>query len=139
MYTITIQYSNDCIVKCCSCPDYTRRKKTCKHLYWLGYKKLVQQSETAVDLQPENWTIKLLEKFIQNCTSTSMCIGRNEICPICYECIKYAEEQTVCCEDTCHNSVHSICWRRYYHSSGNTKCVVCRSPGMPKTIFDATI
>ena len=140
MYTITIQYANDCIVKYCNCPDYTRRKKTCKHLYWLGYKKLVSDGViNDYNLQPEDWTIELLQKFILKCNSTSLCIGRNEICPICFEGIKYSEESTVCCEKTCHNSVHSICWRRYYHSSGNTKCVVCRSQGMPKTIFDAII
>lgn len=116
----------------CTCPDFrVRHTRTptfaCKHIYWLGYKKMGYVS-------PEQWTKETLQSLIDtNLIGTSV-KGRNDTCPICLENIDYNQEDCVCCESECYNAVHKICWIRYYTNSYSSKCVVCRSWGMPEVL-----
>jgi hypothetical protein len=122
-YTIQITLLPTDIQVKCSCPDFSMRKVTCKHIYWLGYKKMGYKT-------PQEWNketvLNLVDSHLYNV------IGRNDTCPICLESIDYNNEQTICCESECHNSVHQICWIRYFMTAYNRKCVVCRSWGMPE-------
>lgn len=111
----------------CSCPDFTIRNNICKHMYWLGAKKIGI-------LNPTYWEYNHLQSFINNNLYVYQMFpkGRNETCPICLEKLDYADEYTVCCNIGCHNSVHLSCWDKYYYISYSDSCVVCRTkmPGL---------
>jgi hypothetical protein len=109
----------------CTCPDFCIRNVTCKHIYWLGYKKMGYKN-------PEEWTTESVQQLISNHFQEKTSQGRNDTCPICLETIRYNTEPTVCCESECHNAVHKICWIRYFRTSFTRKCVVCRSWSMPE-------
>jgi hypothetical protein len=131
IYTIEIVVEKHLgkILAHCNCPDCAIRKVNCKHMYWFGTKKL-----GVAD--PCQWTSELLDFFIVNNSQfyDNYAIGRNEVCPICLETMDYKTEHTICCTETCQNSVHAICWKRYHFTSFSNQCVVCRSNSMP-TIF----
>lgn len=110
----------------CNCMDFINRKKTCKHIYWLGQKKLGE-------VNPYNWSFLLLDHFIKNNRSDISDTlhktkrGRNEECMICLENIDYDNEYTFICEKSCKNSTHLVCWNRYTRISKNFNCVMCRT------------
>lgn len=121
-YHITIaNYMDEEEIKIsCTCPDFKYRQKICKHIYWLGHSKIGH-------LDPHEWTHSMITQFCTLYKDTiNPCIGRNDTCPICFEDIDYTTEKTVCCVHSCWNSTHSKCWIRYYLSSHNTRCVLCR-------------
>lgn len=110
-------------VQCsCSCLDFTMRNNYCKHIYWFGLKKFR-------NMDPKYWSAEIYSNFIlQNwiIENNTELKGKNEDCPICLEEIDYDNEKTIRCRLQCNNSVHSICWNRYYNISGKTQCVFCR-------------
>lgn len=124
-YKIQITLTSPNVKVQCTCPDFCIRKVTCKHIYWLGYKKLGYKT-------PEEWN----QETVFNLLNNYLCnvVGRNDTCPICLENIDYSNELTICCESECHNSVHTMCWERYFMTAYNRKCVVCRSWGMPEVL-----
>lgn len=132
-YKITINVDKRCqtlsnvtkINVSCTCPDFCIRNVKCKHIYWLGYKKMGYNTI-------EEWTNEGIQQLISNHSNHSH--GRNDTCPICLETIKYNIEPTVCCESECHNAVHKICWIRYFTTAYSRKCVVCRSWSMPEIV-----
>lgn len=109
----------------CTCNDHTYRKVICKHLYWFGESFLARK-------QPTFWTMYDLTQFIRDYLYfQNLMVGLNDICPICFNCIDYASENTVCCVSSCQNSVHAECWKRYTHITPTSKCVICRRQSMP--------
>ncbi len=119
-YTINIMFPNNEVRACCSCPDFVIRKKVCKHIYWIGYK--------IIGRQPQDWTLDMFQELCEYFKEySSDKEGRNHDCPICLETIDYTTQQTICCETQCQNSVHRICWLKYYQNTLNTKCVICKT------------
>ena len=107
-YNICISKENDNINCTCSCPDYVQRKEYCKHIFWLGSRKFE-------NMEPIYWDNKQYEKFITECwILDNNYKGRNDNCPICLDPINYEDDNTICCKYECHNSVHAICWNRFY-------------------------
>ncbi len=113
-------------LKCeCSCMDFYYRKKNCKHIYWLGFYKFG-------NLHPDDWDCFSFYNFITEYWITqNNIVGRNEQCSICLEDIIYDVEMSVCCINSCYNSVHTKCWKRFYNVTGNSICVMCRSNIIP--------
>ena len=119
VYVITINN----LKPTCNCADYNNRGVICKHIYWLGSKKLGH-------MNPEYWKQEDISAFIENNKNSNYPKGRNEACPICLELIDYKKELTICCLFECKNSVHSYCWNKYVDISKKTKCVCCRTEWM---------
>lgn len=127
-YDITITLNTDhsdggtCpLIVTCNCMDAVMRKTCCKHLYWLASKRFRS-------LEIDQWEVSdfiLLLQDSRYLLSTTK--GRNEQCPICLEDIDYDNENTVCCEQMCNNSVHRICWSRFVCETRDLRCVCCRS------------
>jgi hypothetical protein len=88
-YKITISGPDGFINISCTCPDYCIRNVTCKHIYWLGYKKM---GYTV----PQQWTRGTVQKFVDDMLETKV-QGRNDSCPICLDNIDYITENSVCC------------------------------------------
>lgn len=130
IYSIQIwkSWTNYGRISCtCTCPDFSIRGNTCKHIYWLGSKKFYS-------MNPEDWDIFDYNSIVTEywiLENNDNNIGRNSDCPICLENIDYNNETTICCKTQCRNSVHAICWGRYYDISNNATCVFCRSETMP--------
>ena len=127
-------WRNQNSIKCiCNCMDYTMRNRNCKHIYWLGSNKFG-------NMDPLYWNLNEYKKIVTDCwvelQKNKICIGRNEMCPICFELIDYENEITICCKYQCQNSVHSICWSRLYSITSKTNCVICRTNTMPKLIIE---
>jgi hypothetical protein len=119
LYNIELSKINEKIHYTCSCPDFSIRNVTCKHIYWLGYKKFDNTN-------PLEWDTIHYEKFIIEHWILDNYIGLNENCPICLEKINYNQEFTVSCKYRCYNSVHSDCWKQYYDISKKKNCIMCR-------------
>jgi hypothetical protein len=127
IYNVILSKIVDKITCNCNCPDYTRRKVDCKHIYWIGYKKFGNFS--PVHWQPGDYISLIIETWFYDYEDD--CIGRNDVCPICLEEIDHETERTICCKDECENSVHSVCWNKHYESTGKTQCVMCRTNMIP--------
>lgn len=122
----------------CSCPDFEKRKRPCKHVYFvrnrvLGQEDLIVDSRTL-------WSIATAthpnEEFVREDSQTLLkevarkeYVGEN--CVICFEEMMSEDEneaQLVWCSGTCGKSVHSECYRVWSKRSGDTLCVHCRQP-----------
>jgi hypothetical protein len=105
----------------CTCMDFRMRKCICKHLYWFGKTNLKS-------IRPHNWNIYDIYEFLYFYLYLNKGVkGRNENCPICFEEIDYENEKVICCEYSCNNAVHNICWSRYKYANLDARCVCCRS------------
>ena len=125
-YLVDILYHenhNDAFVHAlCTCPDYVIRGNVCKHLYSVG-------NNHIGNIDPSKWTPYEIDNFV--CRHFHLCeqvVGRNTCCPICFENIDYSTQQTRCCLHGCYNSVHAICWKKYYCTRFCDKCIICRKP-----------
>jgi len=127
IYIVNVKKTYDKIECTCNCPDYLMRKVNCKHIYWLGRNKFGS-------FDPDTWQVEYYNDFVVDAwlyDYNDDLIGRNENCPICLEEIDHQVERTICCKNNCGNSVHSVCWTRYYEATHKTKCVLCREDTMP--------
>lgn len=113
----------------CTCPDFSFRGNTCKHIYWFGQTQLGA-------LYPNTWSESLIEKFVAKKLKCDHSSIRNEICPICQEQFNLAKrsegDEIIICK-YCENAVHSLCWVRYFYNSYQDRCVLCRHKTMPGT------
>lgn len=126
IYIIDISdYRNDMKITC-TCPDNTYKKNICKHIYWLASKHICVPD-------PQNWDQDDIDKFILSYSRYFIKTrkGRNDQCPICLKNIDYKNEYTFCCTQICENSIHTICWYRYYLTTYSNKCVICRNKTLP--------
>jgi hypothetical protein len=114
----------DKVITYCDCPDSFHRGIHCKHIYWLAIKRIGT-------VNPFHWTPRAIEHFVASHIGQISQRGKNDTCPICLEYIDYEYDFTVCCGQSCGNSVHAICWKRYYFASFSDQCVLCRENTMP--------
>lgn len=122
--TYNIKFTKDCEVPFrieCNCMDFIFRKNPCKHIYWLGCKKIG-------NVEPELLTFDIVREFSKNYTGETNNVNsrKNETCGICLDNVFYDTEHTVCCS-TCKYSIHLFCWNSYLRISKNDLCIMCRS------------
>lgn len=130
----------------CSCPDFERRQRPCKHLYHVARhcSTDVYQQENQHQLDPEGFyeacsawieRHRLQSKPSTKSTTHSFQVQRKdydgEACAICLEPMVAADQSLVWCTKTCGNSVHEDCFERYRITQGHSKCVFCRSVMLP--------
>jgi hypothetical protein len=106
----------------CTCMDFQMRKLTCKHIYWFCNFSLRNMNPAYCK------TSNLYDFLYYYLRLSKQNKGRNEECPICLEHIDYDNENYICCQNSCKNAVHNICWSRYKYISNSDKCVLCRNP-----------
>lgn len=123
LYTISLSY-NDVIVNFeCTCPHFTYRQKTCKHIYWLTRCYIKRRTLEKIDC---NDIDTFICRYLYIYNSQKL---RNDICPICFDPIQISN-LTLCCKQ-CQNGYHSICFKRYIYTDfyiwAPTSCILCRS------------
>lgn len=126
----------------CSCPDFTRRKKLCKHLYFI-LSRVLQQTDliqkingytnTNIFSINENLSTVIESTLFKNNENTEHTeheehenknseIPENDICSICFD--EFGKEECLkCC--ICRNYFHKQCIKRW-NKNKNT-CPLCRS------------
>ncbi len=126
IYTIHVWLDFYDIKYDCTCPDNKYRQLDCKHVLWLSLKNFYKSD-------PKEWTTDDINNFYSNWYNI-YCYpaGRNTNCPICLEHIDYDKQNTVGCTNSCNNSVHTLCWNRYYTIAKTSKCIICRKFTMPR-------
>jgi hypothetical protein len=141
LYDIIVQNYGDEILIECTCNDYCKRDKVCKHLCWVGLKILGVSENNMIKWQDtkmihnEYEIEKKLDEFLLDYYMSYAFTkrGKNETCPICLEHINYQIECVVCCEDGCNNAIHANCWNTYQIYNYTNKCILCRQYTMPST------
>lgn len=131
-YTIRIFNWTDDLTRfiVCSCPDASIGDNICKHIYWLGLKKIGV-------INPADWTPLLIKIFFERYElPNSSMPGKNTNCAICLEDINHYYQPTIRCLKGCDNSVHTKCWTKYTIISNDftQRCVYCRQFTMPKWV-----
>jgi hypothetical protein len=122
VYNIT--FSKNPFTINCSCMDFVYRKNVCKHIFWLGCKKIG-------NVEPSSLTYHIIDNFSKSYSGNNNLDNsrKNDTCGICLDNIVYNSEHTLCCS-TCKYSIHLICWNSYVKVSRNTNCIMCRSNSM---------
>ena len=82
----------------CTCPDYIKREKKCKHIYFVKMKLSLKRAEVAPN-------------YI------------DDFCAICFE--EFTEDNIDYCKKQCGRRVHKSCFQSYA-SRGISKCIFCR-------------
>lgn len=139
LYDIIVQNYTDEIVIECTCNDYCKRDKICKHLCWFGMRLLGINQEYMIRWQDTKMINdydemeRKIDEFLINYHIPYVFTqrGKNEICPICLENINYRTECVVCCENGCDNAIHASCWNTYQMYVYTNKCILCRQYTMP--------
>jgi hypothetical protein len=148
----------------CTCPDFQRRQKFCKHIYFviarvlqrdvlnddLDEKETRRQQDDIDELyltirnrmQQQNGTIKNPEPESEKGTDASQLYKvkqRDYIGEVCCFCLD--PMTTVCpivyCESECGKTVHKMCFQRYVQTlpkKNEWKCPYCRSPMRPASL-----
>lgn len=127
-YCITIESCDSLKIEC-NCPDFKRRKRYCKHIYWVGLKQINKEDPgvwTKDDIQAFLKEYYLLYGYSHWSYPAGIIYGKNDTCPICLDPIDYDTDFTLCCKHGCNNSVHVLCWNSYQAVSQSYKCVMCR-------------
>ena len=136
----------------CTCPDFTIRKHTCKHIYFV--------CEKVIQIPPFDWSIienvpkvghevlsrlpnlhvvaddyytKKYNTYLQgkgdDLDDTKTLTIRNTECCVCLCDIdiagKASKDVMVC--PTCKNGIHSICWNKWKQVNRDGRCVYCRT------------
>jgi len=124
----------------CTCPDYTRRNKKCKHIYFV-LRRVLNASDTLVG--KEQLTVDELKqlfsgpKIIPTATTMLQEQKGNEVerrpldeeCPVCYEPMDQKKEDIIYCFTTCGYNMHLSCYKRWHNTSRHTtnQCPMCRT------------
>jgi hypothetical protein len=134
LYNIIVQNYTDEIIIECTCNDYCKRDKICKHLCWFGLKIIGVDEKYMIRWQQSKMIHNLyeiekkLDDFLINYhipyIFTTM--GKNDVCFICLDNINYKNECVVCCETGCENAIHAKCWNRYQLYNNTNRCIICR-------------
>lgn len=125
----------------CSCPDYEKKAKFCKHLLFI-VAKVAMQFEIADKIKTNinKWTVDMFDvcnisiitrfqmrdKLTKKQAKSKKIINVNldDDCPICYEKLENADGLTQCIT-TCKNYFHTACISIWLNS-GNSTCPMCR-------------
>lgn len=123
LYTIFISYNDILVDFECTCPHFTFRQKTCKHIYWLSRIHLKRRKISKINY---NDIDQFICRYLNIYNSQKL---RNETCPICFDPIEKLS-LNICCKQ-CQNGYHSICFKRYiytdYYIWSSISCILCRS------------
>lgn len=159
-YAITFYPASKGAAWQCTCPDFSRRRRPCKHIHFVWYRVLGAtedpffDSVTAVQdcllahrighehlvanahLPRPNVDDDLADLFIEHETkilSDPIVAQRpyvGENCPICYEAFT-SECQVYFCESKCGNSVHQSCFQACVNFGVKSQCPYCRHDMKP--------
>lgn len=122
----------------CTCPDFSQRGATCKHMFFVLVRVLGVEPDILRTLEWEGLAALLSvyqpseakedkEEQGQKCkpgVQERAWIGQD--CPICM-CPMEEGESRVICTEQCGNSVHAGCFKKWSSRKGS-KCVLCRAP-----------
>ncbi|KAJ8594642.1 hypothetical protein M405DRAFT_470179 [Rhizopogon salebrosus TDB-379] len=138
VYTVTIDKTPSC-----NCPDASKGNH-CKHILFIFLKVLQVSQSSGLWYQKALLTSELQELFahappapnsvvnqrVQDAyaRATGRVPGPEDDCPICYEGMHGANENTLIWCETCGNAVHKECFTQWTKSCGHhITCVFCRS------------
>ena len=110
----------------CSCPDFSRRKRRCKHLYFC-----LEQILRVSDIDKDKYTAA----EIGGAKVTAAVSGPakrkalgDDVCPFCMEEFEEGgSEPLMWCSQTCGTNFHQECFVRYMNFTTKSKCPMCRS------------
>ena len=122
----------------CTCPDFERRRETCKHIYFVDDRVLKNASfEKAVELvkqrefAPQLWADQQANgqaDAVEKPKNVERREWLEQECAICTEPMT-ADEPTYWCQRVCGNSLHASCWRMWCKAKGQAQCPYCRAVG----------
>lgn len=131
LYTIGISYDDASVQFMCTCPHFTYRQKTCKHIYWFIRSYIKRRNVEKINC---NDVDQFICRYLKIYNSQNL---RNDICPICFDPVEFS--MTICCKQ-CQNGFHSICFKRYIYTDfylwSPTSCILCRSDIVFNLDFD---
>ena len=107
-YTVTI---SDTDYFSCSCPDHTRRKNKCKHIYYI----LLNIFEN-----PEN--LKKFKEIQEMCLSKIK--GLDDVCSICLDSIQNGLKYDLC--QNCYRCIHRECFSEWRKKCRHNLCIFCK-------------
>ncbi len=125
----------------CSCPDFSRRGKTCKHLFFIFYREFGLKRDLSIE-ESDYWDIALkhwnkkrarekeLAKLRESVKEKDL-LGPKQMpfvgqdCGICLE-VMCQEDEIVYCHITCGQNTHKSCFEKWASKNGGS-CVYCRS------------
>jgi hypothetical protein len=129
----------------CTCPDYTIRKKRCKHIYFIlikamkmddpekklkknDLKKLFKNiPKTLEDLLVDEEYRQVYDNIgtekVKSDTKVEM-RGQDDICPICLEDLSTGDIDF--CKNSCGKAIHKDCFKMWVKKN-TANCVFCRS------------
>lgn len=132
--------SNDHTISC-TCPDHQRRKRHCKHIYFVLLRYLRMQAhdigeDNITKDTIRNITSRIFEIAITNTqTNRPLWIPEKEKeveprdiddeCPICFEDMT-DNDKFVRCRYSCGRRVHAVCYDMWQKHNKAT-CVYCRA------------
>jgi len=115
----------------CTCIDYKKNKRYCKHIYFifLNVYKIVPDLD-KVYTEAE---LKELHTNFYECKMNISARNTDDPCSICFECIS---DPLVC--KKCQNGFHKSCINEMTKYSGKSNCPLCRS-NLNENILDDLI
>ncbi|KAF1955528.1 hypothetical protein CC80DRAFT_594271 [Byssothecium circinans] len=139
-YTVKIRH-----VLACSCPDFTYRRNSCKHIIYTLLKVLKVSPESSLlhqialtsagltsifDAAPAAPHIDLTDTDADGVDDPKRKSIEDQECPICYSEFEPGKERIAYCKSFCGNNVHQICidlWLSSQRSMyGKSTCPYCR-------------
>lgn len=125
----------------CSCPDFSFRGVTCKHIYFvlqnvlnfnqniISQQNIFTCTRVILKNKLKARQEKLEKENINFPSHEEKHILRKPIgdCPICLESMDDQNESIIFCEKVCGNNVHTVCIERFAKMSGKFNCPYCRA------------
>lgn len=138
VYNVTIE--NNCR---CDCPDFLKRAKRCKHIYFVLIKLMKIEDEMDKDIYFDDELLsmfkniplitsnlivssgikKIYDQLNTNCKNVTKMKQVDDLCPICLEDLNNGEELDFC-KYSCGKPIHKICYSMWTLKKNNT-CVFC--------------
>ncbi len=113
----------------CTCPDFMRRDRICKHIYFVYHRALHFEEDYNLDIIPKEVLDNHLALFIEKAffekkkKTEAREIEEHDECVICFDLL--LERPTDHCR-SCLNSLHKDCIF-FLQKSSHKKCPLCRS------------
>lgn len=110
----------------CSCPDFSRRKQRCKHIYFC-----LEQVLKLTNIDKPSFTAEDLSEKVTVAQQTGPAKRKDissDPCPFCMEEFDSGgQEELMWCSQTCGSNFHQECFLRYVAFSNKAACPMCRS------------
>jgi hypothetical protein len=141
----------------CTCPDYTIRKRRCKHIYFIlikamklddpekklkknDLKKLFKNiPKTLEDLLVDEEFRQVYDNMGTDIDKTDSKVemrGKDDICPICLEDLSTGELDY--CKSSCGKAIHKDCFKMWVKKN-TANCVFCRSEWMKEEVVGSYV